>query len=81
MPGVSIVECRVAQCPLPLQLSRRKQISNVALNKPSQWSDLRVPGHSMRAWIRIIGRGSEADRRQESLEQWNARLPIDYCVQ
>lgn len=35
----------------------------------------------MRAWIRIIGRGSEADRRQESLEQWNARLPIDYCVQ
>lgn len=26
----------VAQCALPLQLSRRKQISNVALNKPGR---------------------------------------------
>lgn len=43
MPGISIVGCRVAQCTLPLQLSRRKQISNVALNKPSQWSSCAGP--------------------------------------
>ena len=63
MPGISIVGCRVAQCTLPLQLSQRKQISNVALNKPSQWSDLRVPGHSTRAaCVRIIGRSPPSRR-------------------
>lgn len=46
---------------LPLQLSRRKQISNVALNKPVG----NVPWYSRGM---LLGKGGEVDRRVRTME-------------